>query len=1088
MLSIETTPDLRLSLNGSVVAGLSNTKGGAIALYLALNGGAAARSAIAGLLWSELAEDDALNNLRFTLSRLRRQLPGVVEATRRELRLSDAMPRRVDVDAIEDPDAADLPGLRIEAFLANLRLSNAEAFHEWASRVRDQLGQRYLARMADLAERLRAAGELERAADAYRRCLALEPWSESFHRALASIHAARGDEAGALAQLGACRETLRRELAIEPDPETVRLESALRERRRGADAGGVEAPRTGDVEAATPFEIIDVGMEAERARLRELALSPGARIVTVLGPGGAGKSHLARAVMRGLAGSFTDGVATVALADVDPRGAEGGAALLLARIAGALRVDLVPGREMRSLVDATRGQRRLVLVDNFESVAGAWPTLGALADAAPGLKFLVTSRHQLGLPTEWVVRLQGLAYPERAAPAQPSSLPAASAPVSPERSDPVGLREEHRGWPAVALFVASAERVGLPLDLSRDGDATLRICAALEGWPLGLILAASWLQVYGCAEIARMLETSAELLSEPAPARFESRHRSAAAILDYSWALLDEGERAAFAALSVFRGRFDAASAAEVAGAGPAALGTLVGKSLLRREADGALSIHPLLRDFGLRRLDETPALRDAVHAAHAARSAAALSAARAAFVASGDPAAFDSAADLLGDHLAAFERFVDAAQGLRIDDFVADLWLLHRVRGWIEDGAILLERALGIAGLDAERGALWRLWRSDALFQIGRVDASAEAAFAALALLGERGGVGAGRAAIMEGLARVLLRAPRQGPPGEGATLAARAWNRIAQARFFEGDRDGFVAATLRSVTYRGSGSLPATLASTALVLAYTPFRAGAARAARQAERTLDVADLFDRAWAHEQVALYRLGMGELDDARRHALDGAAIFRRLGQRRNWAECQALAAHAQFFGGRAGAARDEMRALRDEGVRLREGLGEVWGAVAVLTADLMLGGPIAPFDAIRARSLASEASDPNTWLLLHGAQAWLAAVEGRLADAAEERRRFDRVCQGADMLSVYALNGFIGDFMALLALRAAAHGEAGPATARSLRRFKRFAATFPAAKPTLRRFERLCAAARRSEAPASDDAPFPTVGRRPGSR
>jgi DNA-binding SARP family transcriptional activator len=982
LLTIDTTPDLRVSLDGARIAGLSNSKGGAVALYLALNGGAAPRSTVAGLLWSELGEDEALNNLRFTLSRLRRQAPGVIEATRREVRLSDAVPRRVDVDAIDGPDAATLLALRIESFLANLRLSNAEAFGEWASQVRDELARRYLQRMAELAEQLRAAGEFERAAEACRRCLALEPWSERFHRALAEIHIASNDEAGALAQLAACRETLRRELAVEPEPETRRLEEALRARRRATVAANATA-RGGRAPAA--LGVVDVGMEAERARLTELALSPGARIVTVLGPGGAGKTHLARAVMGAIADRFADGTAAVALADVDPRDAGGGAALLLARIAAALGVDLVPGRELGSLVEAARGQRRLVLVDNFESVGGAWPTLGALSEGAPGLKFLVTSRHHLGLATEWVVRLRGLAWP-------------APDPPGPDRSPPGPpawlWREEHRGSPAVALFLASAERVGLPLDPSREGEAILRICAALEGWPLGLILAASWLQVYGCAEIARTLEASAVLLSDPAPALIDDRHRSAARVLDQSWALLDDEERAAFAALCVFRGRFDAASAATVAGAAPAVLGALVGKSLLRRDAQGALSIHPLLRDFGLRRLDETPTSRDAVHAAHAARSAAALSAARVAFVAGGDPAAFDGAAALVGDHFAALRWLADGGAGAAIDDFVEDLWLLHRARGWIEDGVGLLEGALGLPDLTPERGARWGLFLSDALFQLGRLDASAQAALAVLALLGERGEAGAGSVAILDGMARVLLRAPRRGPARDGTTLAARAWNRIAQVRFFEGDRDGFVAATLRSVTYRGVGKLPATFASTALVLSYTPFRSSAARAARQAERTLDAADPFDRAWAQEQVALYRLGVGELDKARRHALDGAAIFRRLAQRRNWAECQALAAHALFFADRVGAAREEMLALRGESARLREGLGEVWGSVGVLTADLMAGGPVAAFDVPRARALAAEASDPSTWLqlLVHPEQRDQAAATVAVRGVVRRRR------------------------------------------------------------------------------------------------
>jgi predicted ATPase len=784
-------------------------------------------------------------------------------------------------------------------------------------------------------------------------------------------------------------------------------------------------------------------MEAERTRLRDLVLSPASRIVTLLGPGGAGKTHLARVVLHELATAFEHGMAMVRLDDLAPCRAGRGSAALLSRLAAAVGTDLVPGRELDSLAEGLRGRQQIVLVDNFETVADAWPTLGALSERLPGVTFVVTSRHQLGLPTEWVVRLHGLDWP-RTARWQPA----------------------HGAVPAPALFLGAAERLGLPVDTARDGDAVIRICAAVEGWPLGLILSASWLQVYGCAAVAARLEGSAALLANPAPARIEPRHRSATAVLDQSWALLDGEERAGFAALCVFAGRFDAAAAEAVAGVTAATLAALVGKSLVRREAGDALSVHPLLRDYGHRQLDAMPALRDRVHAAHAARSAAMLAAARDAFGACGDPAAFDAAAERVGDHLAAFRRLAVAPDRPGLDGFLGDLWLLHRSRGWIEDGAALLEEALALPGLDAGRVAQWRLWHSDALFQLGRVDASGEAARAALAALGERPAVGAGGAAVAAGLARVLLGQPRRAPGGHGATVAARAWNRIAQARFFEGDRDGFVAATLRSVTYRGAGSLPANLASTALVLGYTPFRASAARAALRAERTLHAADPFDRAWAHEQLALHGLGLGELDAARHHALEGAAIFRRLGQRRNWGECQTLATYGHFFAGRIAAARDEMAAVRDEARRLHEPAAELWGALGVLACDLMTGGAAEAFDDRRARSLAAAVPDPNTRLLLHGILAWRAACEGRPDEAREERQRFDMAFRSADMLSVYALNGFVADFRALLVLCEATPGDLHHAARRPISRLRRFARTFPAARPRLAEAVRLVRDAR----------------------
>jgi hypothetical protein len=237
--------------------------------------------------------------------------------------------------------------------------------------------------------------------------------------------------------------------------------------------------------------------------------------------------------------------------------------------------------------------------------------------------------------------------------------------------------------------------------------------------------------------------------------------------------------------------------------------------------------------------------------------------------------------------------------------------------------------------------------------------------------------------------------------------------------------------------------------------VLDYTPFKASASRMADRAERALDDADPFDRAWTHELLGLHLLGRGDLDRARRHALTGAGIFRRLGQRRNWGECQALAAYGLSFAGLIPEMRAEMQALSRDGARLRDAASEIWGALGALYGDLRLGGLAEPFDVARARALSAEVPDPNTLLLLHGNLAWLAAHEGRLADARDERARFDAVFRGSSMLSIYALHGFIGDVMALRLIGEAAGEARTEEMQAALARLRSFARTFPAARPFL---------------------------------
>ena len=1034
MLSIQTVPDLRLSYDGTMVPGLVNTKGAAIIAYLALSGGRASRTQIAGLLWSDLPEADALNNLRFTLSRLRRQMPGIVEASRSDLTLAATTPCQIDVRLVDAMPSEDLIGLRVEDFLANLYPPNAEGFREWVARTRDSLSERYLARLTGVAETLAREGRTDLAAEAYRRCLALAPWSEGSHRALARLHVAEGDLSGALAQLATCRDVLRRDLSVDPEPETAALEAEIRERRNRPTRRQILGHGARQVSGAG---LPDFGMAAERQRLHDLLQSPGARIVTILGPGGVGKTHLARQVARDLAPAFAGGVAEVRLDDIEPLGQGRGAALLVARIAAALGVDPVPGRELATLGDAAGRLHMLVLLDNFETVADAFPTLGALSERAPGLTFLVTSRHQVGLPTEWVVRLDGLDWPHVEE-----------------------WRPEHADSPAVALFCRTAERLGLPIDLPRDGNAVLRICAALEGWPLGLILAASWLQALTVGDVARQIVEGSGLLADPAPIRIAARHHSATAVLEQSWQLLTPPEQAAFAALSIFAGRFDAAAAAAVSNVTPQVLASLTGKSIVRRDGEGAWSLHPLLRAFGLRQLQRHPDAAAQIGAAHFARSSATLTAARIAFGRSGDPASFDVARSQIGDHLQAFRHASKSRHGQAMFDLSADLWLLYSVTGWIEDGLALLDAALTLPEVPPRHRAEWLRWRSDALFQLGRMDAADEAARGALAALGEPPNINAGPLGIAAGLARVLLglRHSRTGSEDrvhDRAIPASRAWNRIAQVRFFDGDRNGFVASTLHSATYAGAALMPGNLGSVALLLNYTPFRPWADGFARQAEARLDRGNPFDRGWTRELLALHHLGRGSLADARHHAIEGANQFRRLGQRRNWSECQALAAYALFFGGETDRAGAEMRALRHEGALLRDGAAEVWGALGALFADLSRGVPVAAFDADRARALAVQVSDPNTDLLLHGNLAWHAASEGRFDDAVGHRKAFDAVFRRASMLSVYALNGFHSDIEALCLITDRTGRGAGREAHRAIQRLRDMARAFPAARPFL---------------------------------
>ena len=248
--------------------------------------------------------------------------------------------------------------------------------------------------------------------------------------------------------------------------------------------------------------------------------------MTLVGPGGIGKTRLAIEAARQHVALFPDGVYFVPLAPVESPH------LLASVIAEALSVSL-SGSENAStqLVRALRDKRLLLVLDNFEHLLEGTGLLTDLLDA-PNIKLVVTSRERLNLQEEWVEEVAGLAYPRGRLTGTPEA------------------------YAAVELFVQRAQQVQAGFSLADNTQAVVDICQRVEGMPLGLELAATWLRVMPCQEIAPQIERSLDFLTT-AVRNVPERHRSVRAVLDHSWNLLSETERQVLARLSIFRGGFD---------------------------------------------------------------------------------------------------------------------------------------------------------------------------------------------------------------------------------------------------------------------------------------------------------------------------------------------------------------------------------------------------------------------------------------------------------------------------------------------------------------------------------------------------
>ncbi|MBP1468113.1 helix-turn-helix domain-containing protein [Candidatus Chloroploca sp. M-50] len=364
-----------------------------------------------------------------------------------------------------------------------------------------------------------------------------------------------------------------------------------------------------------PFSNIPLlGRKAELAALQDLLADPQVRLLTILGPGGSGKSRLALALAKEVIGHYADGISLVPLAPVTD------AALLPQAIAVALGVGLAPEPDPGTQVLAWLHHRQLLLVlDNIEQLRAATPWLQELLVTAPGVQLLVTSRERLHLPAEWVFDLHGLAVPppggttfvqDQAATLDHRYRDAVDRPDLTSRLPLPSLED----WPAVALFThwARRTRAGAPIS-PEELPAIAAICRLVEGLPLAIELAASWVRTLSPAEIARELARGIDLLAAAAPT-VTGRHASMRVVFAHSWQLLTEHERVALERCAVFRGGFTAEQAVAVADAPLPMLATLIDKTLLRRGSAGRYELHELARQYAeeqLARRKELAATRD---------------------------------------------------------------------------------------------------------------------------------------------------------------------------------------------------------------------------------------------------------------------------------------------------------------------------------------------------------------------------------------------------------------------------------------------------------------------------------------------
>ncbi|MFF9162587.1 BTAD domain-containing putative transcriptional regulator [Streptomyces longwoodensis] len=598
---------VRGTAGGAVEVPGARLRGLLVALALR-PGQVVAKGVLVDWIWGEHPPADAVNALQRLVSRLRKLLPdGLVEgrpdgyrlllepdavdAVRFERLLGAARSPRDDLPArarllrealdlwrgtalqdvgLRDSDACDAAAVRLDA----LRLAAQEEFYD--AELALGRGPELVPELTDL--------------------VAAHPVRERLVAALLRALAAAGRDNEALLVYQRAREALADTLGADPSPQLAALHVAL---LRGELAARPEEPARAhqgesiprhpsaphpEHPTPTPHDLPRTNLRAELtsfvgrdddlAALR--ALVAGHRLTTVIGPGGSGKTRLATETARTLLGELPDGAWLVELAALPPAATDGDVAR--AALTGlGLRDALLGGpshaEPLDRLVAAVRDREALLVLDNCEHVVEAAALFAhRVLGECRRLRILATSREPLGITGEALWQAEPLALP-------------------PEDTDPDSMDAS----PAVRLLRDRAAAVRRDLTADAGTRAALaRICRALDGMPLAIELAAARLRTMSPEQLASRLDDRFRLLTGGSRTALP-RHRTLRAVVDWSWELLGEAERAVLRRLSVFAGPVGLDAAEAVCAGGPVAadevlelLTALTEKSLLTAEGGAA--------------------------------------------------------------------------------------------------------------------------------------------------------------------------------------------------------------------------------------------------------------------------------------------------------------------------------------------------------------------------------------------------------------------------------------------------------------------------------------------------------------------
>ncbi len=560
------------------------------------------RPHLAFLLWPDSSESQARTNLRNLIYLLRQALPEpdtYLCVNGLMLQWQPEAPFTLDV---ADFERAIAQGNLEEAIALYQGELLPGCYDDWLVPERERLQQMFLETLERLLRQTEKRGDYHAALGHAHHLLRQDPLREDTYRHLMRLYALSGDRIGVVRTYDTCANVLRRELSIEPTPEThqayersLRMPATVSQTVRHPDHSSNNLP----------FQLTTfIGREGEKLEVEQLITTH--RLVTLLGAGGVGKTRLALAVAGEILDTFAAGTWHVDLAPLS------GPAPLEPAVAAAVGMREEGGLPLLvQLADYLRPKHMLLILDNCEhQVEGVRQMVQTILEGAPNLRILATSRVVLGVEGEATWRVPPLAVPDMALWTD----------MLKQRMEDLSLESDlalaFLQYESVQFFADRAATV-LPTFVVTNQNvlAVGQICQRLDGIPLALELAAARVNLLTVQQIAARLDNALLLLAHSNPTTVLPHHQTLRATMEWSYTLLSAKEQVLFHRLSVFVGSFTL-EAVEFIGSGSDldpdqtldVLSGLVDKSLVAVEAWGEATrfrLHESTRQYAWVRLRE---------------------------------------------------------------------------------------------------------------------------------------------------------------------------------------------------------------------------------------------------------------------------------------------------------------------------------------------------------------------------------------------------------------------------------------------------------------------------------------------------